>query len=106
LTDNECIIYIFVYIVYDNQGGKMALSIRNRKTEKLARELAAESGESITQAITHALEERLERLRGRSTGTDVVEEILKISERCSSIPDQDQRSADEILGYGPTGVPK
>ena len=84
----------------------MALSIRNEKTEKLARELAAESGENITQAITHALEERLQRLRGRSKATDLAEEIMKISERCSELPDQDKRSPDEILGYGPTGAPQ
>ena len=83
----------------------MALSIRNAKAEKLARELAAESGENITQAITRSLEERLQRLRGRSTAIDLVEEIMKISRRCSEIPDKDQRSPDEILGYGPTGVP-
>ena len=83
----------------------MALSIRNPKAEKLARELAAESGENITQAITHALEERLQRLRGRATATDLAEEIMKISRRCSEIPDQDRRFPDEILGYGPTGVP-
>ena len=84
----------------------MALSIRNPKAEKLARELAAESGENITQAITLALEERLERLRGRSATIDLAKEILKISKRCRMIPDQDQRSADEILGYDPTGVPQ
>ena len=84
----------------------MALSIRNAKAEKLARELAAESGENITQAITRALEERLQRLRGRSTTIDLAEEIMKIGTRCSEIPDKDQRSADEILGYGPTGVPE
>ncbi len=84
----------------------MALSIRNQKAEKLARELASESGETITQAITHALEEKLERLRGRSTATDPVEEILEISDRCSAIPDQDQRSVDEILSYDPVGVPQ
>ncbi len=84
----------------------MALSIRNPKAEKLARELAAESGENITQAITHSLEERLQRLLGRSTATDLFEEITKISKRCSEIPDQDQRSPDEILAYGPTGVPE
>ena len=49
----------------------MALSIKNPKAEKLARELAAESGESITQAITCALEERLEQIRGRSITTDL-----------------------------------
>lgn len=84
----------------------MALSIRNAKAEKLARELAAESGENITQAITRALEERLQRLRGRSTAIDLAEEIMKIGKRCSEIPDKDQRSADEILGYGPNGVPE
>ena len=82
----------------------MPLSIRNAKAEKLARELATESGENITRAITRALEERLQRLRGRSTAIDLAEEIMKISKRCSEIPDQDQRSPDEILGYGPTGV--
>jgi len=84
----------------------MALSIRNSKAEKLARELAAESGENITQAITRALEERLQRLRGRSAAIDLVEEIMKISRRCSEIPDQDQRPPDEILSYDPTGVPE
>ncbi|MBL0715617.1 MAG: type II toxin-antitoxin system VapB family antitoxin [Desulfosarcina sp.] len=84
----------------------MALSIRNPKTEKLARELAAESGETLTRAITQALEERLERLRGRSTTTDFVEELLRISMRCRAIPDKDQRTADEILGYGSAGVPQ
>jgi antitoxin VapB len=84
----------------------MALSIRNPKAEKLARELAAESGETITKAIIHALEERLERFRGRSTTVDLMEEILKISKRCSVIPDKDQRSADEILGYDNVGVPQ
>jgi antitoxin VapB len=82
----------------------MALSIRNAKAEKLARELAAESGENITQAITRALEERLQRLRGRSTAIDMAEEIMKISRRCSEIPDRDKRSPDEILGYGSRGV--
>jgi antitoxin VapB len=106
LTANGYIIYTFLCFIYDNQGGKMALSIRNLKAEKLAREIAAESGETITQAITLALEERLERLRGRSTTTDLVEEILKISKRCSAIPDRDQRSFDEILGYDSAGAPK
>jgi antitoxin VapB len=66
----------------------------------------AQCGETITQAITQALEERLERLHGRSTTTDMVEEILKISKRCRAIPDQDQRSADEILGYNLAGAPQ
>ena len=54
----------------------MALSIRNSETEKLARELADESGENITQAITLAVKERLERFRGRSTASNLAEEIM------------------------------
>ncbi len=84
----------------------MALSIRNRRAEKLAREVAAQSGENLTQAIIHALEERLERLRGRRTVTDTFEEIMIISRRCSSLPDEDQRSPEEILGYNQFGVPE
>ena len=84
----------------------MALSIRNLKAEKLARELAAESGETITRAITKALEERLERIRGRSIPTDLEEEIWRISKRCSALPDYDQRSAEAILDYDSIGVPR
>jgi antitoxin VapB len=84
----------------------MALSIQNSKAEKLAREVAALSGETITQAITRALEERLERMRGRRTAYDTAAEILKISRRCSRLPDKDMRTADEILEYDRNGVPR
>ena len=83
----------------------MALSIRNPHAEKLAREVAAESGENLTEAIIQALEERLERLKGRRTIIDTAEEIIQISERCRMLPDKDGRSPDEILGYEQNGVP-
>ena len=83
----------------------MALSIRNSRAEQLAREVARVSGENLTQAIIHALEERLERLRGRRTTIDTVQEIMAISQRCSSLPEQDHRSTDEILGYNQIGIP-
>lgn len=82
----------------------MALSIRNPRAEKLAREIVAMSGGNITQVIIKALEDQLERLRGRRTYTDTVKEIMTISSRCSSIPDIDERSPDEILGYNKIGV--
>lgn len=82
----------------------MALSIRNSQAEKLAREVAAISGENLTQAIMHALEERLERLTGRRITTDIVQEIMTISQRCSSLPDKDKRSPEEILGYNQSGI--
>jgi len=79
----------------------MAICIRNDKAEKLARAVAAQTGENITQAIVHALEERLERITGQYRVYDIKEEILKISERCQSIPDKDGRTPDEILDYDP-----
>jgi antitoxin VapB len=84
----------------------MAISIRNPKAEELAREVAAESGENLTQAIIHALEERLVRLKGRKTTEDLAEEIMKISERCSALPQLDDRTPEEILGYDGKGVPE
>jgi len=84
----------------------MALSIRNSRAEKLAREVAAESGESLTVAIIHALEERLERLKGRRTTIDVAAQIMQISLRCKALPEKDQRSADEILDYDERGLPQ
>jgi hypothetical protein len=35
---------------------------------------------------------------------DLVEALLAISQRCSSLPDLDNRPADEILGYDDTGA--
>jgi antitoxin VapB len=81
----------------------MALSIKNPQAEQLAREVAAVSGENLTQAVLHALEERLERLKGRRTAPDLVETVLAISKRCSTLPDLDTRDPDEILGYDEQG---
>ncbi|MEJ2588099.1 MAG: type II toxin-antitoxin system VapB family antitoxin [Deltaproteobacteria bacterium] len=82
----------------------MGLSIRNPRVEQLAREISAMSGENITRVILHALENQMERLRGCRSYPDIAEEILKISRRCSAIPDRDNRSPDDILGYNQAGV--
>jgi antitoxin VapB len=39
----------------------VALSLKNPETERLAKELARKTGESVTRAVTIALKERLER---------------------------------------------
>ena len=82
----------------------MAISIRNEKTEKLAREVALLTGENLTQTITLSLEERLNRLKGRKTTIDLKQEIMLISDRCKSLPDIDPRTPDEIIGYDQDGV--
>ena len=82
----------------------MPISIRNEKTENLAREVAHLTGENLTQTITHSLEEKLNRLKGRKTTIDLKQEIMLISERCKSLPDIDPRTPDEILGYDQDGI--
>jgi antitoxin VapB len=82
----------------------MGISIKNDKAEKLARQVSAETGESLTEAIIHSLEERLERLKGRRSVPDLAETLMAISRRSSALPDLDIRDADEILGYDEKGV--
>jgi len=82
---------------------KMALSIRNVLAGKLARDAAKESGEIMTQSIIHALEDRLEKLQGKRKPNDLFQEIQGIGKRCTSLPNIDKRSADQILGYNDHG---
>lgn len=83
----------------------MPLSIRNKEAERLARQVAKETGETITQAILKSLQERLMRLSGRRIAGDIAQDIRRIGDRCAALPDLDTRSPDEILGYGNDGAP-
>ena len=84
----------------------MALSIKHPEADRLARELAATTGESLTDAIINALKERLRRERGRVKGRRLREELQAIRRRCARLPVQDPRGADEIIGYDQRGVPR
>lgn len=83
----------------------MALNIKDEAADRLARELAAETGESITTAVTVAVRERLERLGGAVPRERRRHQLTQIAGRSSARPVRDQRSAEEILGYGPNGLP-
>ena len=83
----------------------MAISIKDPETDRLARALAAATGESLTEAIRAALRERLERETHRSRrGIGV--EIRRIQERVARLPVLDRRSSDEIVGYDEHGLPR
>lgn len=84
----------------------MALNIKNPETDRLARELAEATGESVTQAITRALRERLERITGRRRAAGLGEEIARMQERIARLPRLDERSGEEILGYDEHGIPR
>ncbi len=83
----------------------MALSIKDHEADRLARELAKETGETITQAVTVALRERLARLRRRHRGRRLADELDEIAKRCARLPVLDTRPAEEILGYDERGLP-
>ena len=77
----------------------MTLIIENPEAERLARELADVTGESLTEAVLVALRDRLSIVRRRSMRTVVRSEIAAIQEFVASLPDRDRRSPDEIIGY-------
>ena len=84
----------------------MAFSIKNQEADRLARQLAARTGESLTDAVIAALKERLERLAVRKGRRSLADELDLIARRCASLPVLDPRCADEILGYDEQGLPR
>lgn len=83
----------------------MALSIKDPEADRLVRELAAETGESITEAARKAFEERLRRVRARRAAAERVVSLDDIILRARALPIVDARSADEIIGYDENGLP-
>jgi len=83
----------------------MALNIRNPEAERLAAELARQTGESKTEAVTKALRDRLVRVRRERTRRRLADELEEIAEHCASLPVLDSRRAEEILGYDEVGLP-
>ena len=82
----------------------MTLSIKSDEADRLARELAAETGESITDAVTHAIADRLH--RERRAHADVAQRLRRISEEAARLPLLDDRPEDELLGYDDIGAPR
>jgi antitoxin VapB len=84
----------------------MALSIKHDEADRLARELAATTGESLTEAVLNALRERLRRERGRLHGPRLGHALRAIRQRCARMKVLDRRPADGIIGYDDHGVPR
>ena len=83
----------------------MALSLKDKETDRLAREVAALTGETLTDAIRVALTERLAReriQRGKSAG--LAGQLTALGRECASLPDRDTRSPDELAGYDDAGL--
>ena len=84
----------------------MVLSIKSARADRLARDLASTTGESITDAVTVAIEERLARERARRLSRDgMASRLLKVAADLRALEVIHDRSDDEVLGYGPDGLP-
>lgn len=88
----------------------MALSIKNREVEELARELARRTGKPITEAVRDELQRGVERLRliAQSKTTpqeELFKRIMEIGRQAAALPDINNLSDDELLGYDEFGAP-
>jgi len=83
----------------------MALHIVNQEADRLAREIADLTNESLSAVVVSALRERALRLReaaGRGASLAQMLEIAALSGRkCAG----DRRSHEEIIGYDEHGLP-
>lgn len=86
----------------------MTLNIRDPEVHRLARDVAAATGETMTEAVKQALRERLTNLRTlsaveRERRLAVIEEVVR---RFQALPVVDPRTPDEILDYDENGLPR
>jgi antitoxin VapB len=80
------------------------MNIRSAKLDELARRLARLTGEDVETALQRAIEERLSRV-ATPTPADRAAAMDWFFEQVSCMPILDSRPAEEIVGYGPDGLP-
>lgn len=83
----------------------MALNIKDPETDRLARELAEATGESITVAARVALAERLARVRARRDAAGQAAELDAIVQRGRARQMLDERTPEDVVGYDEHGLP-
>lgn len=83
----------------------MAILIKDPETDRIVRELAARTGETITDAVKTAATERLAKLPRRTDRLDM-EKLERTLAKIRSYPRiNEQLTDDEIIGYDENGVP-
>ncbi len=87
----------------------MTMNIKNPEAHRLAQQIAALTGETVTGAVTEALRERLLRLEtDRSAERDTLaERLVVIGRDCATRLPAVVRAVDHgDLLYGPDGLPR
>jgi antitoxin VapB len=84
----------------------VSMNIKNEEAHRLAQELAALTGESITAAVTTALRERLRSLQERKRGR-LSRRLTAIGKGCAERLKEPFRSIDHAeLLYDEQGLPQ
>jgi antitoxin VapB len=82
----------------------MTVLIKDEEADRLIRQLAERTGETITDAVKGAVAEKL--ARTPLTAEEVAERRAKLDAllaKFDAMPTIDDRSADEIIGYNDKG---
>lgn len=86
----------------------MGMNIKNEEAERLTRELAAVTGESLTTAVSEAVRERLARVRARrpDSAATRAERILELGRNVAPLLTEPwaSRPHGEVL-YDEAGLP-
>jgi antitoxin VapB len=80
------------------------VNIASARIDELAQRLARLTGENVETAIERAVEERLSRVE-TATQADRRAALQKFIDRVARMPIKDTRPIDDIIGYGPDGLP-
>lgn len=83
----------------------MALNIKDSEADRLARQLAAQTGETITEAVVKALRECLKR-EGVKAPPRLKDEIMAISRRAAALPRRTGGTPETRIGYDERGLPR
>jgi antitoxin VapB len=84
----------------------MAMNIKNAETERLAKELARATGESVTTAVTVAVRERLDRVRSKR-GEGLADRLLALGRDCAARLKEPYRTVDHgDMLYDERGLPR
>jgi antitoxin VapB len=92
-------------VCYTIYTSSMALSIKSDEADHLARELAAETGETLTEAVVIALRERLDREHARQAAS-MRTRLARLAADVAALPVADSRAPEEIIGYDDAGLPR
>ncbi len=80
------------------------MNIATERLDDLARRLARLTGEDVETAVERAIAERLSRVEA-GAAADRRAALRKFFDRVSRMPVKDSRAIEEIVGYGPDGLP-